>query len=491
MTHVSMKPFRMQSLRPRLILQILLPLTLVVAAVVWTTFNAVEGLLERRLEKEIELVARAIRMPVQQAYAEGDLDRVALSLDAAFEIGRVYGAYVYDAEGRRVVVAGEARPGTREQVQAAELVALGREIGEYAELAGEEVYSYFVPLTSATGRIIGLLQVVRQESDIAEQLTQIRHRGWWVLAAVVALMVLVVLVGHRQAVSRHVATLLESMGRVEAGKRDHRAPINGPAELADIGRGLNRMLDAIAEMEARIERQRQEHLQMTERLREQENLAALGRFSSGLAHELGAPLTVIDGDARRLLQRTDLCADDQRRLERMRNQIERTRLLIRQLMEFVRSDRNSRSQVDLRRLLDKVLSGAAPERDAKAIAIEVDMQDSDLVISGHSVRLEHAILNLVRNALQAATSQVRIAVRRGAEAGTVWIDVEDDGAGVDEGLGEKIFEPFRSWRGDGQGTGLGLAIVHSVVEEHSAEIAVDRSPGLGGARFRLIFGVAE
>lgn len=479
----------MQSLRTRLILQILLPLTLVAAAVVWTTFNAVEGLIERRLEKEIELVARAIRMPVQQAYAEGDLDRVALSLDAAFEIGRVYGAYVYDANGRRVVVAGESRPGTRDQVQAAELVELGREIGEYAELAGEEVYSYFVPLTSATGRIIGLLQVVRQESEIAAQLSQIRYRGWWVLAAVVGLMVLVVLVGHRHAVSRHVATLLDSMGQVEAGNRDHRAPVDGPSELAAIGRGLNRMLDAIAEMEARIERQRQEHLRMSERLREQENLAALGRFSSGLAHELGAPLTVIDGDARRLLQREDLADDAQRRLERMRSQIERTRLLIRQLMEFVRSDRKSRTRINLGRLLDKVLSGAAPERDARSIRVDVQMEDRDLNVSGHEVRLEHAILNLVRNAIQAAAGQVRVSVgRNGPDC--VFIDVEDDGPGVDESLGESIFEPFRSWRSDGQGTGLGLAIVHSVVEEHSAGVAVDRSPDLGGARFRVTFGVA-
>ncbi len=476
----------MNSLRTRLMIQMVLPLTLLAAAIVWLTFHAVEGLIERRLEKEIELVARAIRMPVQQAYADGDLVRVAQSLDAVFEIGRVYGANVYDADGRRVVIAGDARPGPREQVQAAELVELGMEVGEYAQVGGEPVYSYFVPLTGATGRIIGLLQVVRQESDMAEQLAEIRQRGWWVWGMAIVLMVLVVTIGHRQAVARHVESLLQSMARVERGERDHRAPVHGPSELAALGRGLNRMLDAIEAMEARLERQRQEHLQMTERLREQENLAALGRFSSGVAHELGAPLTVIDGDARRLQQQADLDADGRRRLARMRTQTRRTRQLIAQLMEFVRSDRQEPSAVAVERLLQRILSGIGPEGEARSIAVELIPPAPEMQLHGHEVRIEHAVLNLVRNAIQAAAGQVRISAQTDVR-GRVDLIVEDDGPGVDDALSDLIFEPFQSRRADGQGTGLGLAIVQAVVEEHAGEIVVDRSPALGGARFTMTF----
>ena len=486
MAHVSNLEAAVNSLRTRLIVQILLPLTLLAAAVVWMTFHAVEGLIERRLEKEIELVARAIRMPVQQAYAEGDLVRVAQALNAVFEIGRVYGANVYDADGRRVVIAGDARPGPREQVQAAELVELGMEVGEYARLGGEAVYSYFVPLTGATGRIIGLLQVVRQESDMAVQLAQVRERGWWVWGGVVVLMILVVLIGHRQAVSRHVRSLLESMGRVEAGDRAHRADVHGPSELANLGAGLNRMLDAIAAMERQLDQQRREHLTMTERLREQEKLAALGRFSSGVAHELGAPLTVIDGDARRLEQSANIDDDARRRLARMRNQIQRTRQLIGQLMEFVRGDSPAPRPIRVARLFERLLGAIAPERESRAVDVSASAGPQDLEISGYEVRIEHALLNLVRNALQSASRQVRIHADRD-EGGRVWLRVEDDGPGVPEDLGEKIFEPFHTRRPGGEGTGLGLAIVRAVAEEHGAEIVVDRSPTLGGARFTLRF----
>lgn len=479
----------MHSLRIQLILQIFLPLTLLASILVWVSFNTVESLIEHRLEKEIELVARAMRVPVQQALVDREFGRIEESLNAVFDIGRVYGAYVYDSNGRRVATAGEARPGWRDQVEAAEVVALGEELGRYAELAGEDVYSYFVPLTAPTGRIEGLLQVVRQESEIAQRLREIRDRGWWVFAAVLALMFVILLIGHRLAVVRHVDRLLDSMGRVEGGEQAHRARIGGPNELAALGRGLNRMLDSIDSMQKKLDQKHLEHIHMTERLRDQESLAALGRFSSGVAHELGAPLSVIDGDARRLLNHENIDQDGRRRLERMRRQVQRTRQLIRQLMEFVRSDQRERTPVPVDRLLKQVAGSTAPQTEARGIHLDLQPIDQDLSISGFEVRLEHAVLNLVRNAIQAAESTVRVTAF--AEDGQVVIRVEDDGPGIADEQHERIFEPFHSAREDGQGTGLGLAIVRTVANEHGAAIRVGRSQALGGSRFELVFGGFE
>jgi len=485
MAHVPIMETPLNSLRIQLILQIFLPLTLLATIVVWMTFHTVESLVEHRLEKEIELVARAMRVPVQQALVEADLDRIEQTLNAVFDIDRIYGAYVYDAEGRRVATAGEARPGWQEQAEAAEVVALGEELGRYADLAGEEVYSYFVPLTGPTGRIEGLLQVVRQESEIAQRLREIRERGWWLWGGVMLLMIVVLLIGHRVAVVRHVERLLKSMGRVEGGDRAHRARVEGPRELASLAGGLNRMLDAIQAMQQELDRKHSEHLSMTERLREQENLAALGRFSSGIAHELGAPLSVIDGDARRLLSNDQDKEDGRRRLERMRRQVQRTRQLIRQLMEFVRSDQRQMTLVPIERLLNQVASGTAPQTEAHGIELELMPVNPEMAVSGYEIRLEHAVLNLVRNAIQAASSRVRLGAAR--NNGDIVITVEDDGPGVPDDLHERIFEPFHSSRQDGQGTGLGLAIVRAVADEHLAKTEVDRSPDLGGGSFRMIF----
>src|SRR5690625_6343235 len=87
--------------------------------------EGVESLVEKRLQKEIELVARALRVPVEQALQRGQVDSIRRTLDAVFEIGRVYGAYVYDSDGERIAAAGEARPGLPEQMAALELVETG------------------------------------------------------------------------------------------------------------------------------------------------------------------------------------------------------------------------------------------------------------------------------------------------------------------------------------------------------------------------------
>jgi signal transduction histidine kinase len=480
MAHVTfLKPIK--SLRLQLVLLVILPLAVFGTLAVWLTYEGVETQIEQRLQTEIELVARALRVPLEQALKEGDLDDVQGTLDAAFDIGRVYGAYVYDAAGRRIAVAGETRPGRREQIEAVELVQIGEETGRYAELAGEPVFSYFVPLTGATGRIAGLLQVVRLESEIARRLDAIQVRGWLAWAAVMGVMLLIVLLGHRLAVGRHVDRLVESMSKVESGDRAHRARLGGPSEISGIAAALNRMLDGLDRMAEELSRQRNERRRMERRMLEQQSLARLGQFSSGVAHELGAPLTVIDGDTRRLQRESGLSDDSMRRLERIRGQVARTRELINQLMEFARSDRSEPESLDLQRLVQRVLAGVRPECESRGIELCRTGLDGAVQVTGWPARLEHALLNLVRNAVQAARSRVQVALETGGEC-RITVAVEDDGPGIPPLQRERIFEPFHTaGKGEG-GTGLGLAIVHGVAEEHGASIEVDESETLGGSR---------
>lgn len=485
MAHVTiLEPFR--SLRLQLVLLLILPLAVFGTLAVWLTYESVETLVEKRSQKEIELVARALRVPVEQALQAGDLENIERSLDAVFEIGRVYGAYVYDAAGRRIAVAGEALPGPREQIEAVELVQIGEETGRYAELAGEAVFSYFVPLTGATGRIVGLLQVVRLESGIARRLDEIQLQSWLAWAVLMGIMLLIVFFGHRLAVGRHVERLVRSMSRIESGDRSHRARVDGPSEIAAVAAALNRMLDGLDRMAGELSRQRRERRRMERRMLQQESLARLGQFSSGVAHELGAPLTVIDGDTRRLQREPALSEDGARRLGRIRRQVARTRELINQLMEFARSDRDDPESVDLQRLLQRVLAGVRPECESRGIELQQAGLEYCRPVTGWPARLEHALLNLVRNAVQAADTTVRVSLEANGD-GRIAVVVEDDGPGVPPSQRERIFEPFHT-AGKGQGgTGLGLAIVHGVAEEHAAAIEVGESERLGGSRMAFIF----
>ena len=477
----------MNSLRKQLIVYILLPVAGLTGALVWTTYVSVESLLEGRLEKEIELVARSLRMPVEGALRESNPEQLRDALGAVSEIGRVYGAAVYDAGGRRIAVAGDARPGPEEQIQAAELVAVGEELGQYEEFAGEAVYSYFVPLSVSFGRIDALLQVVREESDIRQRLDRTRWLGVAAMLGGLILILVVLLVGHQVTLMRPVRLLLDDMRRVEQGDRDRRAQVRSPRELAQLAGGLNHMLDARDRAEAEVEERRAAESRLNERVRQQESQAALGRFSAGVAHELGAPLTVIQTDVRRLEQSVS-DHGDRRRLERIGEQLRRTRQLVEQLMSLVREQPGTSENLDLDDVVQRAIQGARPEAESRSIALEYD-SPGRVEIPGLAVRIEHAVLNLVRNALQAAAS--RVVVRTVSHDDRAVVTVEDDGPGLETDQRERAFEPFSSDRESGQGTGLGLTIVRTVAEIHGGEIRVGRSEGLGGCRFDMILPAGE
>nr|WP_240956107.1 ATP-binding protein [Wenzhouxiangella sp. XN79A] len=474
-------------MRSQLIVYVLVPVAVLSLAMFWLTSRSVESLLEARMEKEIELVARSLRMPLEGALRSADIGQLRDALGAVSEIGRVYGAAVYDSDGRRIAVAGEAIPGPAEQAQAAELVAVGEQLGQYEDFAGEAVYSYFVPLSTVYGRIDGLLQVVREESDIRDRLDRTRWMGMLGMLFGLGLILVVLLIGHQWALMRPIRRLLDDMRQVEQGDRSWRAGAGTTREFGRLARGLNHMLDALCHAEDEVRRRRDVEAALNQRILQQESQAALGRFSAGVAHELGAPLTVIETDARRLQGHV---GDDEgrRRLLRIGEQLQRTRQLVEQLISLVRDQPGRFERLDLIDSVDRAVAGARPEAQTRGIELEQE-GNRPVAVEGVSVRIEHAVLNLVRNAIQAARSRVRVEV--GVVQRCARISVEDDGPGLDPDLRDAAFESFTTGRPSGEGVGLGLTIVRTVTEIHGGTTRLGRSEALGGCRAEIHLPLAE
>jgi two-component system, NtrC family, sensor kinase len=99
-------------------------------------------------------------------------------------------------------------------------------------------------------------------------------------------------------------------------------------------------------------------------------------------------------------------------------------------------------------------------------------------------RLRQALLNLLRNAAEAAGhgGTVRLSAKRGGKLGGVRIAVEDTGPGVPDDVKARLFEPFFTTKPSG--TGLGLLLTAEIVKEHRGELSLETSP-LGGAAFFL------
>ncbi|WP_205849140.1 sensor histidine kinase [Natronospirillum operosum] len=475
------------SLRSVLLVQVALPVLLLMGGVLAITLNVVAHFTEERLQRNLQILAQAISLPVSEAMERGDLEQAENSLRSVFGISEVYGAYLFNAEGEQIISLGSVHPTRRQADEALRQTEEG-EFAQYESIDGRNVYSYFMPLFRTAGQPNGFLQVTRRRSDIDNQLLQLRNWSWTGFGLLALLILGTITLAHQRSIGQPLDRLLSSMQKVQEGDRAHRADIKGPKEVRQLAGGLNGMLDAIQLAELRAVRQREERAQMAEKLRQAETLAALGQLAAGVAHELGAPLSVVDGRARRLQRRLDQPEDNQE-LEDIRTQAARMTSIIEQLLSYGRRSRAQQRPLCLAALTQRACALVGDETSDDRVTV---VSGPECKIKGDSLSLEQALVNLLRNALQAdPAGQIRIGWQLEESANgsvdQVTVTVEDAGPGIPPEQADQLFEPFYTTKAPGEGSGLGLAIVKRVLREHQGSIKIDRSPGLGGARFSLTF----
>lgn len=476
-----LRKWRPLGLRMALVAYVVAPLAALVFLCGFVGLRVLEGRIEKRMQEDVELVARAIQPALSRALERDRKGVVSRALQAAFSIDRVFGVYVYDSDGNRIATAGG--PGALDSRRdVSRLVQEGDRKGEYGEVAGRYFYSYFVPLTDSGARIIGLLQVSRRASDFESYIGSLRWAVGAVSVVALGLMTVLVLFGHHGAIGRDLERLIGSMKAVESGDRKHRALQRGPREIAQVAESLNAMLDSIQAAEEQIARHREAKLALQFKLRQTEKLAVIGQLAAGVAHELGAPLSVIDGKARRTL-RSSLDPKAARDLIEVRGEVRRMGRILRQLLDFGGGRPLKMRRVSADRLAHSSLSLLGREEDRGKPPVTVAGPHPPPELSVDPFRFEQALVNLLRNARQAAPGgRVQLTwFEDGRSAGFV---IEDDGPGIPECAKERLLDPFFTTKAPGEGTGLGLALVQSVVQEHKGSLFVGKSR-LGGALFRV------
>lgn len=474
---------RQRSLRATLLFFVVAPMCVVMAAGAWWGLRTFEQLVEQQMQRDLEMVAEAIKGPLSHALLREREGSIAEALKAAFELSEVYGAFLYDAEGRRIS-ATERDKGELPRADATELAAAGKPQGEYSESRGQEIYSHVMPLTDSTGQITGLLQLTRRRSDFVTNIARLRTRVvLYTLLGFVGLSGLV-MTGHHLAFGRHLHELTDSMNQIAEGNREHRHRPNGSRELRSLGEHFNRMLDNVDEAEVEIRARRESERLLEGRLRHAEKMAAIGELAAGVAHELGTPLSMIDARVQKLLRAGGEEDENRKAYTSIRTESARMQHIIRQLLDFSRRNPSRACWVDCAQLLRDAAEAVGADAEETHTRVDVDEPPPGTRVRGDPVRLQQALVNLLRNAIQASPGgQVRCG--QGFDGENCWFEVEDDGPGMDPDIVCKIFEPFFTTKSVGEGTGLGLAVVHGIATEHGGRIELD-SGRERGCCFRLV-----
>jgi two-component system sensor histidine kinase PilS (NtrC family) len=228
------------------------------------------------------------------------------------------------------------------------------------------------------------------------------------------------------------------------------------------------------------------------RLRQQAQqikLAALGRLSASIAHEIRNPLTAISHAGQLLAEAPEMSegSENRRLLGMIQRHSERIERIVRDVLALSRRDNAAPSSILMRSWLARAVvlyRDGGPRRSGR---IEMAEFSSTLRVRFDTDHLQQVLFNLLDNAFTHAAAsgrEVLVTLRSGVNVGgQPWLDVSDNGPGVAPELLDRIFEPFFTTAT--QGTGLGLYLTRELCEYNQAQISYRQ--GSVGACFRIAF----
>ena len=245
--------------------------------------------------------------------------------------------------------------------------------------------------------------------------------------------------------------------------------------------GLSYLADELARQSRILQRSLREQgvalQQTTARARAAEELASIATLVAGLAHEIGTPMSVIQGHAK-MLEGKVAGEDAQWRLQTIQEQIARISRIIHTLLEIAHPRRSHTERVDLAALLDQTLAFVSERLENRGVRVKRVLAPA-IAVTGDPERLQQLFLNLFLNAADAMPTGGELRVELGERDGSVCVRVADTGVGINPPDLERIFEPFFTTKEAGHGNGLGLMVCKGIVADHGGRIDVRSEPGAG------------
>ena len=343
-------------------------------------------------------------------------------------------------------------------------VDLGGELGDYRVVATTapdgDVLVNGLPLRSTSDAVRNLV--------VAELAVGLLGLLAAALAAVLAIRRTLRPLDRVVTTATRVAELPLSSGEVQLAERVAPEDTDPRTEVGQVGTALNRLLDHVeGSLAAR-----------------QASETQVRQFVADASHELRTPLASIRGYAE-LVRRQggeEVPANVGHALHRVESEALRMSELVEELLLLARLDAGrelTTEEVDLTALVVDAVSDA--HAAGPGHRWQLDLPDTGVLVPGDPARLHQVLANLLANSRAHTPEGTAVTTRLRAEDGRAVLQVLDDGPGIPSALLEHVFERFA--RGDSSrsrsagSTGLGLAIVHAVVTAHGGTVTVSSEPG--------------
>jgi PAS domain S-box-containing protein len=245
-----------------------------------------------------------------------------------------------------------------------------------------------------------------------------------------------------------------------------------------------RMVEEVTEKHNALERALATLRETQEELVQVGKMAAVGTLAAGMSHELNNPLAAILVASQSLLRRLPADSPWRATVDVIERQAVRSSRLVTMLLDFSRRKPVCRQPVSIGAVVDGVLELARSQVRGSNVSLEgVADGDGLPIIQGDAQQLEVALLNLVKNALDAISERgsVKLLARPESQGGRegVEVTVRDTGCGIPPQVLHQIFDPFFTTKPVGKGTGLGLTLARRIIEAHGGQIRAESQVGCG------------
>jgi signal transduction histidine kinase len=262
----------------------------------------------------------------------------------------------------------------------------------------------------------------------------------------------------------------------------------------DNGRRIQIALDFIAERGERIGalltmRDAESVRRIENEIELSRRLAAIGRLTSGVAHEVKNPINAIVVHLELLREKMrDIDPDASRHMDIIGREIHRLDRVVQVLVDFNRPVDLRLSDFDLRKLIEDVTLLASPEAARQGVRLETKLGNHSLPVRADADLIKQALLNVILNGVQAMNDGgvLNITARQQDSAAT--IEVRDEGGGIPPEVRDKVFNLYFTTKKTG--SGIGLAMSYRVLQLHNG--AIDFITEMGrGTTFRLLLPLAD
>ncbi len=228
--------------------------------------------------------------------------------------------------------------------------------------------------------------------------------------------------------------------------------------------------------------------QSQQALTQAEKMAAAGRLTASIAHEINNPLQALSS-CLHLAGREELSVVDRKRyLALAQTELDRLMVTVQHMLDLYRPGARDRRLVDLNSVIQRVLLLVKEQFSKQNVMVQTRLAKKLPLVMAVGDQIQQVLLNLMINAMEAMPGGGEIVLTSRRDKDHIEILVQDTGPGIPDGLRPFLFEPFSSSKPDG--TGLGLAVSYGILTAHGGSLALD--PGVDrGACFRIRIPIGE